>query len=51
MDHAERALGGFDIMVNNAGIVQVGPLAEAMPEEVDDILAVNAMLMVLLRWI
>lgn len=29
VDHAERALGGFDIMVNNAGIVQVGPLTQA----------------------
>jgi meso-butanediol dehydrogenase/(S,S)-butanediol dehydrogenase/diacetyl reductase len=41
VDHAEGALGGFDIMVNNAGIVQVGPLTEAAAEEVDKIVAVN----------
>jgi len=28
LDHAERALGGFDVMVNNAGIAQVNPLAK-----------------------
>jgi meso-butanediol dehydrogenase/(S,S)-butanediol dehydrogenase/diacetyl reductase len=41
IDHAERALGGFDIMVNNAGIAQVQPLSEVTPEEVDKILKVN----------
>lgn len=41
IEHAEKALGGFDIMVNNAGIAQVQPLAEATPEEVDRILKVN----------
>jgi meso-butanediol dehydrogenase/(S,S)-butanediol dehydrogenase/diacetyl reductase len=41
VDHAEKELGGFDIMVNNAGIAQVRPLAEVMPEEVDRILKIN----------
>ena len=39
--HAEKQLGGFDLMVNNAGIVQVKPLAEVTPDEVDQILKVN----------
>src|SRR6476619_7251605 len=30
--HAASALGGFDIMVNNAGIALVGPIAEVTPE-------------------
>jgi meso-butanediol dehydrogenase/(S,S)-butanediol dehydrogenase/diacetyl reductase len=41
IDHAEKALGGFDVMVNNAGIAQVQPLADVTPEEVDKILKVN----------
>ena len=41
VDHAEKALGGFDIMVNNAGIAQVQPLLEVTPEEADRILKVN----------
>jgi meso-butanediol dehydrogenase/(S,S)-butanediol dehydrogenase/diacetyl reductase len=41
VDHAEKELGGFDIMVNNAGIAQVQPLAEATPEQVDKIFKVN----------
>jgi meso-butanediol dehydrogenase/(S,S)-butanediol dehydrogenase/diacetyl reductase len=41
VDHAERELGGFDIMVNNAGIAQVQPLTEATPAEVETILKVN----------
>ena len=41
VDHAEKELGGFDIMVNNAGIAQVQPLADVTPEEVDKILKVN----------
>jgi meso-butanediol dehydrogenase / (S,S)-butanediol dehydrogenase / diacetyl reductase len=41
VDHAERTLGGFDIMVNNAGVVQVGPLTEATAEEMDNTVAVN----------
>ena len=41
VDHAEQALGGFDIMVNNAGICQVNPLAEVTQEEVELIYGIN----------
>lgn len=41
VDHAEKTLGGFDIMVNNAGIAQVNPIAAVTPEEVDRILKIN----------
>lgn len=41
IDHAESSLGGFDVMVNNAGIAQVQPIADVTPEEVDKILKVN----------
>ena len=41
VDHAEKALGGFDIIVNNAGIAQVEALVDVTPEEVDKILKVN----------
>lgn len=41
IDHAESALGGFDIMVNNAGIAQVQPLSDVTEEEVRTILGVN----------
>ncbi len=39
--HAEDALGGFDIIVNNAGIAQVKPLSEVAPEDVDAIFGIN----------
>lgn len=38
---AERQLGGFDIIVNNAGIAQVQALADVTPEEVDRIMRIN----------
>ncbi|MBZ0071971.1 MAG: acetoin reductase [Gammaproteobacteria bacterium] len=41
IEHTEKALGGFDVMINNAGIAQVQPLADVTPEEVDKILKVN----------
>ena len=41
VDHAEKQLGGFDCIVNNAGIAQVQPLAEVRPDELDKILKVN----------
>ncbi len=41
IDHTEKELGGFDIIVNNAGIVQVEPLGEVTPEKLDKILQVN----------
>jgi len=41
VDHAEKTLGGFDIMVNNAGIAQVDPIADVTPKDVDLILKIN----------
>lgn len=41
VDHAEKELGGFDVMVNNAGIVQVQPLAKVTLQEVETIFKVN----------
>ncbi|RUT26338.1 diacetyl reductase [Asaia sp. W19] len=41
IDHAETALAGFDVMINNAGIAQVNPIADVMPEEVERILRIN----------
>lgn len=41
VDHAEKTLGGFDIMVNNAGIVQVDPIENITSEAVDKIFDVN----------
>jgi meso-butanediol dehydrogenase/(S,S)-butanediol dehydrogenase/diacetyl reductase len=41
IDHAEEALGGFDIMVNNAGIAQVQSIADVTPEELDTVLKIN----------
>ncbi|QLF93291.1 acetoin reductase [Pseudomonas sp. ABC1] len=41
VDHAERELGGFDIIVNNAGISQVASLLEVTPAEVERIQAIN----------
>ncbi|MCJ0904570.1 acetoin reductase [Rhodococcus sp. ARC_M6] len=41
VEHAHSELGGFDIIVNNAGIALVGPLSDAAPEEVATIWRVN----------
>ncbi|MGD9689688.1 MAG: acetoin reductase [Phycisphaerales bacterium] len=41
VDHAERELGGLDIMVNNAGIASIQPISEVTPEELDKTLKVN----------
>lgn len=41
INHAEKELGGFDVMVNNAGIAQVKPLSEVTPEDVDRIFKIN----------
>lgn len=41
INHAERELGKFDIMVNNAGIAQVKPIAEIREDEFKRILNVN----------
>jgi meso-butanediol dehydrogenase/(S,S)-butanediol dehydrogenase/diacetyl reductase len=41
VNHAEKRLGGFDIMVNNAGIAQVKAIADVTPEEVERIFKIN----------
>lgn len=38
---AERELGEFDIMINNAGIASIQPILDVTPEELDKILRVN----------
>jgi meso-butanediol dehydrogenase / (S,S)-butanediol dehydrogenase / diacetyl reductase len=41
VDHAASALGGFDIMVNNAGIAMVGAIADATPEQIERLWSIN----------
>lgn len=41
IENAEKVLGGFDIMVNNAGIAQVQPIADVTQDELDKILKIN----------
>jgi len=41
IDHTEKTLGGFDVMINNAGIAQVNPLADVTPEEFNRIVQIN----------
>lgn len=41
VSHVEKELGGFDIMVNNAGIAQIQPIADVTQEEFDKIIQVN----------
>ncbi|MBC7659565.1 MAG: acetoin reductase [Chitinophagaceae bacterium] len=41
INHAEKELKGFDIMINNAGIAQVQEFAKITPEEVEKIFGVN----------
>jgi meso-butanediol dehydrogenase/(S,S)-butanediol dehydrogenase/diacetyl reductase len=41
VEHTESALDGFDVMINNAGIAQVNPIADVTEEEVAKIWAVN----------
>lgn len=41
VDHAEKELGSFDVMVNNAGMAQIQPIADVTPEEFDKIIKVN----------
>ncbi|MBD8554235.1 acetoin reductase [Rhizobium sp. CFBP 8762] len=41
VDHAEKELGGFDIIVNNAGIAQVKPLDDVTADDVERIYRIN----------
>jgi meso-butanediol dehydrogenase/(S,S)-butanediol dehydrogenase/diacetyl reductase len=41
VEHAAKTLGGLDIMVNNAGIAQVDPIADVTPDDVELILKIN----------
>ena len=41
VEHAEKTLGGLDIMINNAGIAQVDPIADVKPDDVERILKIN----------
>ena len=41
VDHAASALGGFDVMVNKAGIALVGPISEVTPQELARLWAIN----------
>jgi meso-butanediol dehydrogenase/(S,S)-butanediol dehydrogenase/diacetyl reductase len=41
VDFAEKELGGFDIIVNNAGIAQIGTLLDTTPEQVERTFSIN----------
>lgn len=41
VDHAEKELGGFDVMVNNAGIAQIDALLDVTPEAFEKAFRVN----------
>mmetsp|Transcript_93644 Transcript_93644/g.195256 ORF Transcript_93644/g.195256 Transcript_93644/m.195256 type:complete len:275 (+) Transcript_93644:113-937(+) len=41
IDSAEAQLGSFDIMINNAGIAQVAPIAEITEADIDKVHAIN----------
>ncbi|WP_112661557.1 acetoin reductase [Microvirga flavescens] len=41
IEHAEKELGSFDVIVNNAGIAQVKPLSDVLPEDLNRIFRIN----------
>jgi meso-butanediol dehydrogenase / (S,S)-butanediol dehydrogenase / diacetyl reductase len=41
VDHAASALGGFDVMINNAGVALVGPISEVTPQDLARLWAIN----------
>ena len=41
IDYAEQSLGGFDVMINNAGIAQVQAIEDVTPDEFQKIIDIN----------
>ena len=41
VDHAHQTLGGFHIIINNAGVAQIDALLDVTPEQVDRTLRIN----------
>lgn len=41
VEHAHQTLGGFDIIVNNAGVAQIDALLDVTPEQVERTLGIN----------
>ncbi|OBU05084.1 acetoin reductase [Morganella psychrotolerans] len=41
VEKAEKALGGFDVMINNAGIAQVKAIEDVRPEDMERIFRIN----------
>lgn len=41
VEHAEKTLGGFDVIINNAGISQVKAISEVRQEDMDRIFRIN----------
>lgn len=41
VEHAAAELGGFDVMVNNAGVALVGPIAEVTPADIARVWSIN----------
>jgi meso-butanediol dehydrogenase/(S,S)-butanediol dehydrogenase/diacetyl reductase len=41
VDHAASALGGLDVMINNAGVALVGPISEVTAQELARLWAIN----------
>lgn len=41
VEHAYQTLGGFDIIVNNAGVAQIDSLLDVSPEQVERTLGIN----------
>lgn len=41
VEHASAALGGFDVMVNNAGVALVGSIADVTPADVARVWSIN----------
>ncbi|MBJ2291703.1 acetoin reductase [Pseudomonas sp. MF5691] len=41
VEHAHQTLGGFDIIVNNAGVAQIDSLLDVTPEQVERTLGIN----------